>query len=239
MLKKALATAIAVTLFACSSDDGGGDKKSPSSSSTGGNSSSSGENTPSFNVLYNFETESDNAIGYAFGSATLGNDCVIDEDGECVLDADGEPYLNWTPGGIFTLKDFSFNGGTQSNSGGGLILKNLNIKNYASIKFDARSTAEGNHSFRIKADKDGKGLAIRYLFELDGTRNFETITVEIDKNNFTKDYNDAGISDAELADYVLENATEVEFLIPIGRFSPNTSATKHTLEIDNFAVLRK
>jgi len=240
MLKKILAVAIVATLFACSSSDDEGGKGQSSSSgdtSSGGSSSSNGMN---FNVLYDFETESDNAIGYVFGKATLENDCVIDEDTEdCVLDGNGEPYLNWTPDGIFTLKNFSFNDGTQSNSGGGLILKKLKVKDYAFIKFDARSTAEGNHSFRIKAEKDGNGVAIRQSFELEGTQSFKTVTIEINKDNFTKDYNDAAdaLSDEGLAEYVLENATEVEFLIPIGRFS--TEKPKHTLEIDNFAVAAK
>jgi len=246
MLKKALAAAtVAITFFACSSSE----EETPSSTSTSkpSSSSSAGETQQVsssssemvFTVLYDFEEDSDYTIGYVMGGATLGNDCAIDTDtGECTteVDEEGNPYLNWVPNGIFTLKDFSFNGETDlAVNGGGLILKNLSIKDYAAVRFKAKSTADGNHTFRIKASKDGKEAAIRKLFE-PSTTGFETVTIEIFASNFTKDYNDTDLSDADVPAYVLENATQVEFLIPIGRFSPNKSETKHTLEIDDFAV---
>jgi len=244
MLKKILAVAIATTLFACSSssDDGDDDKKP---SGGGGSSSSSGDNSSSselvFNVLYNFETESDNTIGYVLGGATLENDCVTPAEGEAEcseLDAEGKPYRNWTPNGVFTLKNFSFNGETDlATNGGGLILKGLTIKNYAAVKFEAKSTADGNHLFRVKAEKDGKGVAFQKSFEPSMT-SFGTITIEMG-SGFVKGYNDTSLSDAEALEYVFQNSTEAEFIIPVGRFQPNTSATKHTLEIDNFAVALK
>jgi len=250
MLKKALTAAtIAVTFFACSSSN---DDDTPSSASKKPSSSSSEDITQPpeqssssemvFTVLYDFEEDNDYTIGYVMGGATLGNDCAIDtETGECTteVDEEGKPYLNWVPGGIFTLKDFSFNGETDlAVNGGGLILKNLSIKDYAAVKFKAKSTADGRHAFRIKASKDGKEAAIRNFFE-PSTTSFETVTIEISVNSFQKDYNDTDLSDAEAVEYVLQNATQAEFLIPIGRFSPNTPETKHTLEIDDFEVAGK
>jgi len=252
MLKKTFAVAIAATLFACSSSDDDGDNSATSSSSRAGSGGSSSSATPNeepsssstmtFTILHDFEEQNDNTIGYVLGGATLENDCVPPEEGEeecSTVDAEGQPYRNWTPNGIFTLKNFSYNGETDlAVNGGGLIIKGLTIGDYASIKFDAKSSADGRHSFRVKATKGGNEAAIRHFFE-PSTTTLQAITVEINSNNFQKDYNDTDLSDAALADYVLKNATEVEFIIPVGRFSPNTSDTKHTLEIDNFAVALK
>jgi len=262
MLKKALATAVAATmLFACSTDDDvDNTKKTPPSSSSenntdgtsspgNGDGSSSSENNTGgssssqmvFTLLYDFETESDYTIGYTFGKASLENDCVAPEEGEeecSKLDADGEPYRNWTPDGIFTLKNFSYNGGKPSEGdGGGLIIKNLRLNDYEAFRFDARSTANGEIDFRIKAEKDGNGAAFQKSFSL-SSGSFESITILID-DNWQRAYNDTDIKNSQIFAYVKENATEIEFVLPVLLFDPNTSATKHTLEIDNFAVANK
>jgi len=246
MLKKILAIAIVATLFACSSSDDDNDKKPSSSggvpSGGDGSSSSVASGEPVFNVIYDFEEDSDNTIGYTFGGkVTLENDCAIDDKtGGCAIDeSNGEEYKNWIPNGVLTLKNFSFNGETDlSNNGGGLIVRGLEIKKYAAIRFEARSTAEGPHSFRIKVGQDEKSAAIRKFFT-PSTTEFETIEIEITKENFSVEYNNTEVPRAELIDYALENSTEVEFLIPLNLFVPNTSETKHTLEIDNFAVANK
>jgi hypothetical protein len=263
MLKKALATAVAAaTLFACSSDDDGDDnnKKAPpsstsisssseqqqttgsSSSETGTSSSSSGPVAGGYELLYDFAEESDYTVGYTYGDATLENECVAPEEGEAecsILDAEGKPLRSWVQDGIFTLKNFSYNGKQTDEAGGGLMIKNLTVKDYASVKFDIRSTATGNHGFRVKVEKEVngelKGAALQKSLDIvAGTTH--TIEVEM-KSGFSTNYNNTDIPNTEISAYIWENATEVEFIIPPARFA--TSDTKHTLEIDNFSVKKK
>jgi len=224
------------------SSSSGNNTTSGSSSSQSASSGGSSSSQMAFTLLYDFEEESDNFVGYVWGKGTLGNDCIpaADEESEdeCELDDEGEPYLNWIPGGIFTLKDFSFNDGTSNDAGGGLIIKNFAVNDYAAIRFDVRSTASGNHMFRIKAKKDDQEAAFKIFFNLSASPTFNSTIIEIKEGNFQKDYGSfTGLNALATLTYVIEHATEIEFLIPQGLFA--TSTTKHTLEIDNFSVALK
>jgi hypothetical protein len=233
MLKKILVPAVAVALFACSSnDDPDPVKPSVSSSSEETLLSSSSEEGPVFELLYDFEEESDYLIGYTYGEATLNNDLALDENGEEVLDEEGNPYRIWNPNGIFTLKEFCFNGSstTSGENGGGLIIKNLPVKNYEAFKFDVRGTAP-RAQFKMTAEKTVGGVVKKTAWQkgFDVTEEFGSVTITID-DNFSRIYNDTDLSNPDALLYTLENATEVEFII-----RANDALTdKQTLEVDNF-----
>ncbi len=239
MFKKLIAAGAVSMLFACSSSDDGPDDPAPggqSSSSGDGSSSSSEVVIPEPQVIYdllqNFNDDlPENVVGYAFGTATIANDSIpaLDDDGEPILDENDNPvmYVFWNPEGILTLKDFSFNGGstTSGENGGGLMVKEIEVKNYSAFRFKVRGTVP-DFNFRIKVevpnpdDPDGEPLSAAWQKRVLISEEFQTLEVELAGTSKVYDQTGLGLDRAA----AIELATIVEFSL----------RSDGTLEIDDF-----
>lgn len=254
MLKKLswlAAAAVAIALFACSDDsDGwednevqGGESSSSDNSGDGssspGNSSSSepGGGTSSssadpYVLISDFDGDlPDNIVAYVFGSATEEND----EEEE--LDEDDNPtgnfYKVWNPDGILTLKNFSFNDGstTSGANGGGLMIKEIEVKNYSAFQFKVRATR--SFHFRIKAevpnvaDPDGEPLSAAYRLNITDVSATEFKTIEVFLNSLNLAYDNIGLDQTDRRADLIERATIIEFYM----------TGDGTLEIDDFKGL--
>jgi hypothetical protein len=204
-------------------------------SSSGSNSSSSGnpgtDNLSSsgtvddgFKMLSNFEGDlPENIMGYVFGNATVQNDSldVLDEDEEPT----GEKYAVWNPNDILTLKDFSFNGATdKAENGGGLIIKDIDVKKYAAFRFKARGTVTASNLFQFRI-KEGEKSACGQNFKLTSEEEFNTFVVNIPNPGLNVIYPKGDYT----RDDCVENSDQIEF----------SMQADGTLEIYNLEGLEK